>query len=187
MPSGAVADRYATALIEIGQEQGLTDTFAQDLKRFGAVLGNEELLAALSHPAFGLDERTAVLNQVLEFVPMHKHAANFLRLVLEKGRFQNIPAIIAAYNRRADSLAGRVRAVVTTATPLTPELENEVAAALAAATSKTVLIQSKVDPLIIGGVIAEVEGRVIDASLRTRMLKLRQALLNASPDLAAEA
>ena len=65
----------------------------------------------------------------------------------------------------------------------TPKVET----ALAATTKKTVHIESKVDPLIIGGVIAEVEGRIIDASLRTRMLKLRQSLLNASPDLVAEA
>jgi len=187
MPDAAVADRYAKALIELGQDNDLTETFAGDLKKLAGVLAHDELLAALSHPAFGLGERMKVLDEVLKQVPMHTHAANFARIVLEKGRFGNMRGIIAAYNKRADALAGRVRAVVTTATPLTPALEKEVAAALAATTKKTVHIESKVDPLIIGGVIAEVEGRIIDASLRTRMLKLRQSLLNASPDLVAEA
>lgn len=187
MPDMAVADRYAKALIQLGQESGLTETFVGDLKNFSGLLENPELLAALSHPAFGLGERMNVLNKVLELVPMHTHSANFTRIVLEKGRFGNMPGIIDAYNKRADALAGRVRAVVTTATPLSSVLEKEVAAALAAVTNKSVMVESKVDPLIIGGVIAEVEGRIIDASLRTRMLKLRQSLLNASPDLVAEA
>ena len=187
MPDAAVADRYARALIDLGQEEGLTETFTTDLQGFAGLLDNADLLGALSHPAFELSERMRVLNEVLGLVTLHVHTGNFLRVVLEKGRFSQLPGIITAFNKRADTLAGRARAVVTTATPLTPELEKEVAAALAAATSKTVVIESKVDPLIIGGVIAEVEGRVIDASLRSRMLRLRQSLLNASPDLAAEA
>ena len=185
----AVAERYARALVELGQEEGLVDRFLTDLTSFQAVLDLPDVLLVetLSHPAFSLDERKAVLDDVLGKLDLHSHAANFLRLCLEKGRFRSVPAIIASYTVAADALAGRVRAVVTTAEPMTKTLEKQVQASLAKATGKTILIDAKVDPLLIGGVVAEVEGRIFDASLRTRLVNLRQSLLLTNPDQAFEA
>jgi F-type H+-transporting ATPase subunit delta len=189
MPDLAVAERYAQALIELGDEEGLVERFAADLGTFTALSQQDDvdLVATLGHPAFTLDERRAVLEDVLGQLGLHAHSANFLRIVLEKGRFPALPHIVDAYVRSADALAGRVRATVTTATPLSASLESEVKAALESATGKTVLVESKVDPLIIGGVVAQVEGRVFDASLRTRLLALRQSLLSSNPDQAYEA
>ena len=186
MPELAVAQRYAQALIELGDEESLVDRFATDLGTFLALSEQEgvDLVGTLGHPAFTLDERQAVLEQVLGKLGLHIHIANFLRIVLEKGRFPALPQIVDAYIRNADALAGRVRATVTTATPLSASLESEVKAALESATGKTILVQSKVDPLIIGGVVAEVEGRVFDASLRSRLHALRNSLLSSNPDQA---
>ncbi len=186
MPEAAVAERYAKALIDLGDEEGLVERFGADLGVFAALSQQDgvDLVQTLGHPAFTLDERKAVLEAVLERLSLHIHTANFLRIVLEKGRFPALPHIVEAYLKSADALAGRVRATITTANPLSASLEAEVKAALESATGKTILVESKVDPLIIGGVVAQVEGRVIDASLRTRLLDLRQSLLSSNPDQA---
>lgn len=185
----AVAERYARALVELGQEEGLVERFLTDLQTFQSVLDLPDvgLVETLSHPAFNLDERKAVLNDVLGRLDLHTHAGNFLRLCLEKGRFKSVPAIISSYTTAADALSGRVRAVVTTAEPMNKTLEKQVQASLAKATGKTILIDAKVDPLLLGGVVAQVEGRIFDASLRTRLVTLRQSLLLTNPDQAAEA
>jgi len=189
MPDLAAADRYARALVELGQEEELVETFLGDLNTFRAVLDLEgaDVLGTLAHPGFSLEERRSVLNDILGKLKLHTHTGNFLRITLDKGRFRIVPAIIDRYTAAADALAGRVRARVTTAIELSPELEKSVQLALAAATGKTILLDKTVDPLIIGGVIAEVEGRIYDASLRTRLLNLRQSLLSTNPEQAAEA
>lgn len=185
----AVAERYARALVELGQEEGLVEQFLGDLNGFQAVLDLEsvDVLGTLAHPGFSLDERRAVLDEVLGQLKLHNHSANFLRITLDKGRFRAVPAIISSYTAAADALAGRVRARVTTAFELSPELEKSIQDALASATGKTILLDKTVDPLIIGGVVAEVGGRIYDASLRTRLLNLRQTLLSTNPEQAAEA
>ena len=189
MPDLSAAERYARALVELGQEEDQVERFLADLNTFGAVLdlADVDVLGTLSHPGFSLQERRGVLDGILARLDLHTHTANFLRITLDKRRFRILPAIIDCYTAAADRLAGRVRASVTTAFELSPELEKSITDALAAATGKTVHIDKKVDPLIIGGVIAEVEGRIYDASLRTRLVNLRQSLLSTNPEQAAEA
>lgn len=189
MPDLSAAERYARALVELGQEEGLVEQFLGDLNTFKAVLDLDgvDVLGTLAHPGFSLEERRGVLNDVLGQLSLHAHVANFLRITLDKGRFAIVPAIIARYTAAADALAGRVRARVTTAVELSPELEKSIQQALASATGKTILLDKTVDPLIIGGVVAEVEGRIYDASLRTRLVNLRQSLLSTNPEQAAEA
>ncbi|MCB9765285.1 MAG: ATP synthase F1 subunit delta [Alphaproteobacteria bacterium] len=182
MADSATAARYAQALIEIGVEDTLVDRFAMELETFARLLNDPEslLLQTLSHPGFSMDERRAALDAVMQRLNPNPMLANFLRLVLEKDRAALLPQIISAYHRQADKLAGRVRALVTTAQPLDKGMRAEVQASLERATGKIVLLEEQVDASIIGGVIAEVEGRVFDASLRTRLLNLRQRLLDAS-------
>lgn len=187
MPDIAVAERYARALIEIGQDENKVDAYAADLSRFNEVLTGTELLSALAHPGFSNEERRSVLDTVLGQLKVDPMVGNFLRIVLEKGRVGALPGIVDRYRLLADRLAGRVRAVVTTAVPLDDAMTAEVKAALEASTGKTILIDPKVDPEILGGLVAHVEGRVYDASLRTRLLNLRQTLLATTPDQAAEA
>ena len=188
MSSQAIADRYARAMIELGKETDQVQAFADDLKEFGELLDEDNgLFDALSHPAFAPDDKLNALNAVLCQTKMDKHSQNFLRLVLQKGRFRSLPAITKAYLTETDALMGRVQARVVTATELSDGMAKELQQALEAATGKTVVLASEVDPTILGGVIAYVGGRVIDASLRTRMLNLRTQLLNTNPDLVIEA
>ena len=182
MPSSTVAERYARALVEIGQDDGKVDAYGADLTRFSTVLTTTELLGALSHPGFSLEERNAVLADVLAALKLDPLVSNFIRVVQEKGRMPVLPAIAERYALLADKLAGRVRALVTTAVPLDAAMTAQVKASLEAATGKTILIDPVVDPDILGGLVAQVEGRVYDASLQTRLLNLRQTLLATTPD-----
>ncbi|MCB9744684.1 MAG: ATP synthase F1 subunit delta [Alphaproteobacteria bacterium] len=189
----ATSSRYAQALIELAGEvdakENLVERFASDLGRFGALATNPDtlLMETLSHPGFTIEERLNALDAVLQTLNLHPLVGNFLRVVLEKGRFRLLPGMIEAYTEQADALAGRVRAKVATARALDADMRAQVTRSLEAATGKTVIIEESVDATLIGGVVAEVEGRVFDASLRTRLLNLRQRLLSGSLDAVAEA
>lgn len=182
MPDSTVAERYARALVEIGQDDSKVDAYGADLSRFSTVLTTTELMGALSHPGFSVEERNSVLADVLSLLKLDPMVANFIRVVQEKGRVSILPAIAERYGLLADKLAGRVRALVTTAVALDAATTLQVKASLEAATGKTILIDPVVDPDILGGLVAQVEGRVYDASLKTRLLNLRQTLLATTPD-----
>jgi F-type H+-transporting ATPase subunit delta len=140
MADGSLARRYARALLSIGQEGDLLGKISADLLGFQDILdlGDGELRAALANPGITTAERRAVLEAVLGALSLNAHSASFLRLLLDKGRFFALDDIIREYGVLADEIAGRVRATVTTAKPLTKTLAEKVAKSLEAATGKTV-------------------------------------------------
>jgi F-type H+-transporting ATPase subunit delta len=70
-----------------------------------------------------------------------------------------------------------VAAVLTTASPISSELEQEVQSVLAAATGKTIRLETCVDPALIGGMVVQVGSKVYDASVRSQLESMRQSLL----------
>jgi len=190
MAEAALARRYARALVELGQKHGNVDQLGGDLTTFAEVLdvGDGQLRAALENPGVTGAQKRAVLDAVLVKMSLHPLAANFLRLVVDKGRFLEFDGIRAAYGRMADALAGRVQAEVTTARALDAAMQAEVQAALSKTTGKQVAVTWSVDPALIGGLVAHVGDKVYDASVRARLDAMKRALIagGASAD-AAEA
>jgi F-type H+-transporting ATPase subunit delta len=192
MADGSLARRYARALLSLARDSGdvvaATDGFANDLERFAAVLDldNGLLRSALENPGITLGERKGVLDAVLPKLELQQITKNFLSLLLDKGRFTVLPEIRVQYMAMADEQAGRVRATVSTARPISPELGAQVQASLEQATGKTVLVQFVVDPALIGGMVAKVGDTVYDASVRSRLMSVQQSL-SASQGGAAEA
>lgn len=182
MVEGSIARRYAKALLEIGREENQVDRFGDDLERFARLLktGGGEVGNVMSNPVFTLSERRKVLDGLLPGLALHPHTLNFLRLLLDKDRFAALDGIVREYRALADDEAGRVRALVTTAAELTPATREAVTRALAQSTGKKVVLETKVDPSLLGGLVAHVGGRVYDASLRTRLDRLQLTLVNPS-------
>jgi F-type H+-transporting ATPase subunit delta len=184
MADGSIARRYAKALVALGQEEGgITDKLTDELESVVAALqsNNAQLFNALCHPALSPNERKAVLESVLPKLNVQPLMQNFLRLLLEKQRFSFLPAIASDARRQADDLAGRARAVVKTATKMSASMEKEVKNTLESATGKTILLEAQIDPSLIGGMVAQVGGKVFDASVKTRLEELRQQLLDSNP------
>ncbi len=180
MANTAVARRYARALLELGIEENCFDQLGTDLtESMDAFAANDgQILTALSHPALSLQERMAILKEILPHLNCHKLVSNFLQLVLEKGRFSILPQILNSYTELADDQAGRARAVVTTVNALSERMLAEVKSSLEAATGKQILLETRTDPNLIGGIVAHVGGKVYDASVRTRLSDIRYQLLS---------
>ena len=188
MASGSIARRYARALIALGQEAGSTDAYGADLDRFVAVLdtGDGQLRGALTNPGLSTFERKVVLDRVLEKVSLAKDVGNFLRLLVDKNRLGEFDGIVRFYGEMADELAGRARAVVTTAAELDAGMRKTVQDALEASTGKAVEIEFNVDASLIGGMVAQVGDISYDASVRARLEDIQSALIR-NPGAAAEA
>lgn len=179
MSTTAVARRYAGALVDLAEEQGCLDPVASDLAGFSALLeGAPTLVEALTSPGFTRDEQTAVMRSVLERSELHPIARNFLLLLATNGRMDSFDGIRSAVQERYDDLRGRVRAEVTSASPLDAATLKALSNQIKVLSDKDeVLVQARVDPALIGGIVTRVGDLVLDGSLRTQLDKMRTSLL----------
>jgi F-type H+-transporting ATPase subunit delta len=185
MAEGNVSRRYARALVGLAQEGQVVDRIAAELDSFATLLDQDGgvLRNVLGNPGVTGAERRAVLEAVLGRLNQHAHTRNFLRLLMDNGRFGLLPEIRQVYQSMADELANRVRATVRSARPLDAATAQRVSQSLNAATGKQVRIDFQVDATLIGGLVARVGDKVFDASVRARLASMQKALTDGDIDL----
>lgn len=174
-----VARRYADALIDVASEAGEIERIGADLRTFEAALDAHDglLRGVMTSPVFTAEEREKVLLEILPKLGLHPLSNNLMRVLNTNKRFAVLYAIREQFDALADEKAGRVRVQVSTAEALSPQLETEIKAALEKTTGKTVLVDHRIDPSLIGGMVARVGGTVYDSSLRTRLQHLKHSLI----------
>ena len=181
MTEGSVSRRYARAFFELAretQQESLLEQLGADLEKLSAAAAaSGEGVNVLANPTFTLSERKLVLDQLLPALNLHPITNNFARLLLDKGRFGNLPLIVVEYQALADDAAGRVRAEVIASGEMSAEVKSAVASALSKATGRQVVLSTRVDTSLLGGLVARVGGQVFDASLRTRLDNIQRSLL----------
>jgi len=181
MADRAAARRYAAAFLSLADELGQVEALGKDLDTAleAARADDGVLLRVLGNPVFTADERRKVLDALLPQLGLQAMTVNLLKLMTDRGRFGALPDLVSIYHQQADDLAGRVRVQVTTADPLTDALEKDIKAALENATGKSVVLDTQIDASLIGGLVARVEGRVYDASVKSRLEALKHRLITA--------
>jgi F-type H+-transporting ATPase subunit delta len=176
-----MAGRYATALFELALEEHALDTVRADLDRFDAMLDQSpELLRLVRSPVFSADEQLKALSAVLDQAGITGLAARFLKLVAANRRLFSVRDMIRGYRQMVARHKGEVTAEVVLAEPPTEARLDTIKAALKAVTKKDVLVEVKVDPSIIGGMIVKLGSRMVDSSLRTKLNSIKHAMKEVS-------
>ena len=174
-----MADRingYAEALISVAKAEGNLDEVEDELFRFGQNLsGSDELRNALTDESVPVERRQAVVADLLggKASPVTTQLVSF---VVSTGRGKDLPAIIDKLVEQAAAEKDRTVAEVRSAVPLTDDQTHRLAAALANATGKQVVVKVIVDPSVLGGLVATVGDQVIDGSVRSRLDQLKALL-----------
>lgn len=178
MSTHAVARRYATALVELTSEQGSLESVEKDLAKIAGVLAMApDLRSALTNPAFKVEERKAVLTQVLGKLGAHKLTKNFLFLLNDRNRLAAFDAILVAFGEQYDVRMGRVRAEITSAKPLDDASIELLRNHLQTITKASqVVVSHSIDPKLIGGIVTRIGDLVLDGSVRTQLKLLREQL-----------
>jgi F-type H+-transporting ATPase subunit delta len=175
--SDVVARRYARALFELGQEEGKEKQFLEELQAIAQLVSeNGEFKALLESPLYDITLKRRILKEVASKMSLSEYVVNFLNIMLDKDRFSILGEILDAYKEILDKLTGRVRARVTSAASLSEDQLSQIAQTLSKVVNKEVDVDVIVEPSLIGGVIAEVEGMVYDGSVKTQISKLKQSL-----------
>jgi F-type H+/Na+-transporting ATPase subunit alpha len=174
----SIAARYAQALYDIGIEAGNLPAFAEEIRRFGEVYeGSDELRSVLDNPLVPDESRQAILAELAQRLGLGQSARNTIKLLSKRHRMAAMPYIARSLDRLTDQRQGVVRAVVTTASPLSESYYTKLKEQLERATGKKVVLEKAVDPTMLGGVVTRIGDKVVDGSIRTRLSKMRDQLL----------
>ncbi|AKQ70602.1 ATP synthase delta chain [Myxococcus hansupus] len=179
MVNVSIARRYARALLDVASEAGRTDAVAEQLTAFADVIAkNAELTDVLVNPAYTREQRLLVVESVMKAVPggLEPTLTNTLRLLVDRNRLGYLSDIARLFRDMADARAGRVRGHVTSASPLPSDALAQLQQTLQQLTQRDVLLETRVDPSLLGGVAAQVGSILYDGSIRTQLEEMRREL-----------
>ncbi len=176
MIGGGLAKRYAKAVLEAAAEAGALEQVAADLEALGPHFAGKEVAGFFANPAVPRARKEAALAAAAERASASPPSVSLLRLLVARERVGLLPDIARLFRDLADERTGRVRAEVTTAVPLPAASLEALAARLSAATGRQVHLTPRVDPTVLGGLVARVGSTLYDASLRTQLRRMREVL-----------
>ena len=171
-----ISKEYAAALFSIAEEKGCTGKWADALRQMDAILrDNPRYLALLGSPEIPPEERRELLTQSFGGIA-DPEIISFAALLCRRGRARELPDAIAHFRQMADIRARTREAKVTSAVPLTEEEKKRLVAALEKRSGLKVTLSCAVDASLMGGMIVEMDGRVTDGSVRTRLRKIKEVI-----------
>ncbi len=173
--------RYAGALFELAAGQKHVAEVEGDLATFQSLLEeSEELRRLVASPVFSYEEKGGALKVICEKTGISQLTANFLQVVARNRRLFAISQMIKDFKALAAHSRGEVTAEVTAAQALSDEQAAQLKKSLKASVGKDVMLDVKVDPSILGGLIVKIGSRMVDSSLRTKLMAIRAGLKGAA-------
>ncbi len=173
---GSIARRYAKAMLAVALEENTLEETAGEFQQLTALATDAEIAAALANPLLAESTRRALANTIAEQLALRPTTRNFLRVLADHRRLDQLVGITDQYQRLVDQRLGQVRATVTSAIALSEEQLRELVAVFGRITDKKVLPQMHVDPALLGGVVVDIEGKIYDGSLRTQLQGLAESI-----------
>ncbi len=176
MPANAAARRYAQAVFDIGKEQNTLTVWDVDLRIVRETLdADPSLMRVLASPETSLVEQQRLVERLFS-LSLSPTAYKFIRLLLRNRRLPLAAQVQEAFDEMYLAEQGIVYADVTTAVPLSADEEASVAASLMRFTGKTIKLRTRVDPEIIGGILARVGDQLIDGTVTSQLRQLKNRL-----------
>lgn len=189
MLKGAIARRYAGAIFDLARKQNTLDRTLEDVKEIAALFAIRKLAYLLREPKISFKRKEKAIREALAS-RVQPTSLNLALLLVQRELVDYMQNIATELETMVLDYRNQAVAEVTTAAPLDEKQQELVKTALERRTGKTILLQTRIDPSILGGIIARVGDQVIDSSVRYRLASLQQRLLtqvsSATTDFFAE-
>jgi F-type H+-transporting ATPase subunit delta len=174
-----VSRSYAEALFALGEKLNQHDSFSASLEGLDATLqSTPQLRAFLASPKIRADAKKQTLRTALGG-RAHPVFLNFMMVLVDKRRQRLLQEITSEYRSLLDERLGRLNVQVTVARPVDAQTEKGIAEKLSKSLGKQVIPHISVNKDILGGIIVRFGDRVLDGSLRRRLMSMRRRLLDA--------
>ncbi len=177
MISTTLSRRYAKALISIGQENDALDKYGEDLAALVQMVDeSRDFRELLINPVFTKEDKKKIAGEILNQMRTDPIVVNFVNVLIDRKRIDQLSGIEKAYRERLDEIKGVTRGEVISAEPLSEEELGRVTDALSTISGKQVLVATKTDESLIGGLVARVGDMILDGTIRTQLNQLKESL-----------
>jgi len=167
--------RYALALGEIASENDSFDQWANLLNNISLIYQDSKSEALFTSNELSDKDFVSVLKDA--FTNLDDLSINFLRLLKKKNRLNLLPSIASYFQEIVDDNAGIVRGEVTAAVSIEKDL-SDMESSLSKKLNKKVILSSTIDENIIGGIKIRIGDRLFDGTVKSKLNKLKEDLLN---------
>ena len=174
MSSNSIARRYAGALLKIGLKKNTFERYGQELAAISLALSPS--LGELAGPLLKKEVKKEIIEEIGAVANLSPDLVNFMKLLVDKGRLAALPDIATAYREEADEAAGKVTAHVFSAQPLDEATLGQLRVKLTKRLGKSVALETKTDPALIGGIKTRVGSLVIDGTLAGQLERFEGTL-----------
>ncbi|MDD4858940.1 MAG: ATP synthase F1 subunit delta [Dehalococcoidales bacterium] len=171
------ARRYAQAVFELALAAKQVDRWQDDLAKVMSVVGDAAFGAYLASPKVRFADKDKKLSEWLNTVsPL---ALNLVRLLIVRGKLGIIGSVVSEYGHLTDRYNGIERAEVMTAVPLEDKERQSVTKRLEELLGKKIVVSTRVEPALVGGMVARIDGKLLDGSTRSRLAALKRDVAGA--------
>ena len=177
MRGTVIALKYAKGLFAAAKELGKIEEFGEQLRQLKDLLEQmPEVLTALQNPIYPPDLKMEILEEILKAVQVDPEVQRFLSLLVERRRIQFIKEIVAKYQELLDEELGIARGEVVAAYEMSEEERKELEDVLKDYLKKQVILTTKVEPEIIGGIKVQIGDLVFDGTIKTQLKKFKEII-----------
>ncbi len=173
----ALAQRYASALVDVAIENRTAEQVRKELAAFLGLLGESaDLVNFLASPAIARASKHAVIEKLATRLGAGQTLRNFLFVVVDNRRSLLLPQIREAFEALLLARLGVAEAQVTSVEELTSPQRAELTRVLERLTGKRIEARYALDPALIGGAVVRIGSTIYDGSVRERLNRLRAQL-----------
>ncbi len=177
MKNLVIAKRYAKALFNLAQEEGMIEHYGQELDGFVQLLKQHPDLAnAIQNPLYTEAARQSVFNSVANATQLSPILKSFVNLLITKKRVQHLVEISEYYHKLIDAHANIARAQIKAANQLSEEVIEQIAQTLGKITGKKVVVEFQQDSSLIGGIVARIGDLVLDGSVKRQLVNFKETM-----------
>ena len=172
-----VAERYASALFDLARDDSAIDEVQAELEKIAAMIDEStDFRRLVVSPVFSAEEQERAIAVIADRAGVSTLMGNFMRLLARNRRLFALPDVVRAFLAMAARHRGQVTAEVTSAHPLSDAHMAALRTALKEKLGKDVTLSAHVNPALLGGLVVKVGSRMIDTSLRTRLMTVKAKL-----------
>jgi len=170
-----MSKEYTEAIFALSSEENCCGDVSSSLNMMADIFEkNDEYAHLLSSPAIPVDERLSLIDEA--FSSVHEYALSFLKLLCEKNIVSVFPQCVKEFNNMLASSKSISYAAVTTAIELTDNERHKLVSKLEKMCGNEVQLEEKIDPSLLGGIVIEVDGKILDASIRQHLSDVKDVI-----------
>jgi F-type H+-transporting ATPase subunit delta len=174
--SSKVAKRYSRALLGLSNDRAQLEAWGAEIEKLARIIEAPEIVSAFASPQVSPSAKVEAIARITERLQASYPVRSFAMVVARHGRIEDLAPIADAYQRMLDDLMGRARATLTFARQPSDNELSRVLSGLESIARKSIIPTVQVDASLIGGVIAELEGKTYDGSLANRLTEAARHL-----------